>query len=109
ILTTFEIDEYVFKALRAGASGFLGKGVEPTELLAAIRVVARGDALLSPPATRGLIARFLAAPDRDDAPRPEQLDVLTDREREVLGLVGAGLSNEEIAEPLDSSTLSAQH
>jgi DNA-binding NarL/FixJ family response regulator len=71
ILTTFEIDEYVFKALRAGASGFLGKGVEPTELLAAIRVVARGEALLSPAATRGLIARFLdqTRPRRHPAPR----------------------------------------
>jgi DNA-binding NarL/FixJ family response regulator len=108
ILTTFEIDEYVFKALRAGASGFLGKGVEPTELLAAIRVVARGDALLSPAATRGLIARFLNQPDRGATPRPEQLDVLTDRERQVLGLVGAGLSNEEIAEHLVLSPLTAK-
>jgi len=108
ILTTFEIDEYVFKALRAGASGFLGKGVEPTELLAAIRVVARGDALLSPTATRGLIARFLNQPDRGAAPSPEQLGVLTDREREVLSLVGAGLSNEEIAEHLVLSPLTAK-
>ncbi|SHM92155.1 response regulator transcription factor [Cryptosporangium aurantiacum] len=108
ILTTFEVDEYVFQALRAGASGFLGKGVEPAELLDAVRVVARGEALLSPKATKGLIGRFLAQPD--DTPRavPEQLAVLTDREREVLALVAEGLPNDAIAERLVLSPLTAK-
>jgi DNA-binding NarL/FixJ family response regulator len=97
ILTTFEIDEYVFQALRAGASGFLGKSAEPDELLDAIRVVHRGDALLSPAATRSLIARFLAQPDHARTVPSGRLDALTDREREVLVLVAAGMSNEDIA------------
>jgi DNA-binding NarL/FixJ family response regulator len=97
ILTTFEIDEYVFQALRVGASGFLGKGAEPAELLEAIRVVSRGDALLSPTATKSLIARFLAQPEHGDPPAPARLGALTDREREVLALVAGGLSNDEIA------------
>ena len=99
ILTTFEIDEYVFEALRAGASGFLGKGAEAEELLAAIRTVSRGDALLSPAATRTLISRFLAtpaAPPVDDAAR-QGLYALTDREREITALVATGLSNDDIA------------
>jgi DNA-binding NarL/FixJ family response regulator len=100
ILTTFEIDEYVFQALRAGASGFLGKGAEPGELLDAIRIVARGDALLSPAATRSLIARFLARPDNGVQQAPERLAVLTEREREILALVAGGLSNDEIARQL---------
>jgi DNA-binding NarL/FixJ family response regulator len=100
ILTTFEIDEYVFEALRSGASGFLGKSAEADELLAAIRTVSRGDALLSPTATRTLIGRFLAMPAvpagvSDEACR--SLGALTEREREISALVATGLSNDEIA------------
>jgi DNA-binding NarL/FixJ family response regulator len=108
VLTTFEVDEYVFRALRAGASGFLGKGVEPDELLDAIRVVAAGEALLSPRATRGLITRFLAQPEADPRAAAEKLRVLTDREREVLALVAAGLANDQIAERLVVSPLTAK-
>ncbi|QLQ40498.1 response regulator transcription factor [Micromonospora robiginosa] len=108
ILTTFEVDEYVFEALRAGASGFLGKGVEPVELLDAIRTVAGGEALLSPKATRGLITRFLAQPEPRPGATPERLRVLTEREREVVALVAAGLSNEQIAQRLVVSPLTAK-
>jgi DNA-binding NarL/FixJ family response regulator len=99
ILTTFEIDEYVFEALRAGASGFLLKDCEPADLLNAIRIVARGEALLAPSVTRKLIAAFAAQPARAQAPAAA-LGALTDREREVMTLVAAGRSNEEIAEAL---------
>ena len=108
ILTTFELDEYVFEALRAGASGFLGKGVEPEELLDAIRTVAAGDALLSPKATKGLIARFLSAPEISLSTRSGPLEVLTVREREVLALVATGLSNDEIADQLFVSPLTVK-
>jgi DNA-binding NarL/FixJ family response regulator len=100
ILTTFEIDEYVFEALRAGASGFIGKGAEADELLAAIRTVSRGDALLSAAATRTLISQFLIQARRPDAAGEQArrlLPDLTEREREITTLVAAGLSNDEIA------------
>jgi DNA-binding NarL/FixJ family response regulator len=97
VVTTFDVDEYVFQALRAGASGFLGKGVEPEDLIEAIRVVDRGDALLSPSAVKALIGRFLVQPDHRIPPAAERLRVLTSREREILAFVGTGLSNEDIA------------
>jgi DNA-binding NarL/FixJ family response regulator len=108
VVTTFEIDEYVVQALRAGASGFLGKGVEPDELLAAIRTVALGDALLSAKATRGLITTFLAQPTGHPSATSPQLALLTEREREVVVLVAHGLSNDDIAERLFVSPLTAK-
>jgi DNA-binding NarL/FixJ family response regulator len=115
VLTTFELDEYVFEALAAGASGFLLKNTDPVELLRAIRVVAEGEALLAPSVTRRLIAEFTdrrfsrsesmyGRPQADSKPFPG----LTDREREVMALVGAGLSNEEIAERLVVSPATAR-
>ena len=98
ILTTFDLDDYVYGALRAGASGFLVKDTEPTELIHAVRVVSRGDALISPSVTRRLIAE-IAGRKRAPAPNP-RLNALTEREREVLQLVAGGLSNDEIAEHL---------
>ncbi|WP_156726134.1 response regulator [Streptomyces apocyni] len=102
VLTTFDLDEYVFGALRAGASGFLLKNTEAQDLLDAVRTVARGDGLISPAVTRRLIAEFAAksAPSAS-APDPAVLDALTRREREVLGSLGGGLSNAEIAKRLD--------
>ncbi|MGW2210729.1 response regulator [Streptomyces sp. NPDC001781] len=108
ILTTFEEDEYVAEALRAGASGFLGKGTRPEELLDAVRTVAAGDALLSPSATGGLIRRFLAQPEPCTAAVHERLECLTRRERDVLGLVALGMSNDDIAERLFVSPLTAK-
>jgi DNA-binding NarL/FixJ family response regulator len=105
ILTTFDLDEYIFEAVREGASGFLVKDTEPVELLRAVRVVAAGDALLSPKVTRQLIGEFA---NRAQPPPPRQLDELTNREREVTALVAEGLSNEDIAERLYLSPATAK-
>jgi DNA-binding NarL/FixJ family response regulator len=107
VLTTFELDEYVFDALRHGASGFLTKDTKPADLLQAIRLVAAGEALLSPSVTRRVVREFATRPSRVLKPHP-RLDALTDREREIVGLVGEGLSNEEIAARLVVSPATAR-
>jgi len=108
VLTTFELDEYVFGALRAGASGFLLKGGEPDELLSAIRLVAGGESLLAPSITRRLIEAYLSQPEHDTTPVPQGLDELSPRELEVLSLVANGSNNREIADALYLSPLTVK-
>jgi DNA-binding NarL/FixJ family response regulator len=108
VLTTFEVDEYVFGALRAGASGFLLKDVDPDDLRAAVRLVAAGQALLSPSVTRRVIAEFAGRPGQGEADFAARVAPLTDREREVVTLVAQGLSNEEIGRALFMSPATAK-
>ena len=108
ILTTFDLDDYVYRGLRAGASGFLLKDTAPEELLAAIRILAAGDALLAPSVTRRLIREFAARPETEERPSPKLLEVLSAREREVLAEVAGGWSNTEIGERLHISAATAK-
>jgi len=108
ILTTFDLDDYVYRALRAGASGFLLKDTAPEDMLAAIRVLAAGDALLAPSVTRRLIREFAARPEPEERPTPELLEPLSARELEVLAEVAGGWSNAEIGERLHISAATAK-
>jgi DNA-binding NarL/FixJ family response regulator len=108
VLTTFELDEYVYGALRAGASGFLLKGGQPDDLVQAIRVVAGGESLLAPSVTRRLIQACISRPEPAARSEPKAMAELTPREREVLGLVATGLNNAEIADVLQLSPLTAK-
>jgi DNA-binding NarL/FixJ family response regulator len=108
VLTTFELDEYVFGALDAGASGFLLKGGEPSDLVRAIQIVAGGEALLAPSVTRKLIDNYVARPASPNVATPDGLDELTPREREILGIVATGMTNAEIASVLHLSPLTVK-
>jgi DNA-binding NarL/FixJ family response regulator len=108
VLTTFELDEYVFGALRAGASGFLLKGGEPAELLTAIRLVAAGESLLAPSVTKRLIEAYISQPEQAPTAAPDGLEDLSPRELEVLSLVARGSNNREIAEALFLSPLTVK-
>jgi len=108
MLTTFEVDDFVVRAIRAGASGFLGKGIDPVELLDAIRVVAGGEALLSPRATRGLLNQLAHDAVGLRVTEPDEFKLLTNRERELMALAATGLSNDEIAEQLFLSPLTVK-
>jgi len=108
VLTTFDLDEYVFGALRAGAAGFLLKNTEAKDLITAVRTVARGEGIVAPAVTRRLIAEFAARPVRGPGVDPAVLDTLTRREREVLSCLGEGLSNADIAERLDMAEATAK-
>ncbi|MFJ4203847.1 response regulator [Streptomyces sviceus] len=108
VLTTFDLDEYVFGALRAGAAGFLLKNTEAKDLITAVRTVARGEGIVAPAVTRRLIAEFAARPVRGTSVDPAVLDTLTRREREVLSCLGEGLSNADVAERLDMAEATAK-
>jgi DNA-binding NarL/FixJ family response regulator len=108
VLTTFELDEYVFGALKAGAAGFLLKDIEPVDLIAAVRTIDRGEALLAPRITQQLITAYIAAGPRPASANSAALNALTDREREVLTHLAAGLSNDQIAQKLVISPLTAK-
>jgi DNA-binding NarL/FixJ family response regulator len=108
VLTTFDLDEYVFGALRAGASGFLLKGGEPADLVQAIRIVADGESLLAPSVTRRLIQTYISQPQPTAKREPDAMAELTAREREVLSLIATGLNNAEIAHALQLSPLTAK-